>query len=421
MCLQAILEFEDVVKTAEKAIREFINGEPSSYKIYEMEHPDVLLWAVWALQQYAKETSRENCRQMYGNLLEEIVDYIHERRHDNLFLHENGLLYTNGTEKAVTWMNSTANGRPVIPRTGYIVEVNALWYNALRFVADMVREGGNEILADTLDAQAEITGKSFVDVFRNEYGYLFDYVDGYIMDWSVRPNMIFTVAFDYSPLDRAQKKQVLDIVTKELLTPKGLRTLSPKSGGYNPNYVGPQIQRDYAYHQGTAWPWLMGFYMEAYLRIYKVSGVSFVERYPTVIWYVLRYADVLLLYAEALNEWKGGPTTDAYAAINKVRKRGYGNKGNYSLPEGMDQATFRKAVHKERAYELAFEGHRRLDLIRWGIYYETIQETYNELKNWWSSASYVVYDYTKKGQHELMPIPQREMDLCTQFNQNPGW
>ena len=81
-----------------------------------------------------------------------------------------------------------------------------------------------------------------------------------------------------SPLDRVQKKQVLDIVTKELLTPKGLRTLSPKSGGYNPNYVGPQIQRDYAYHQGTAWPWLMGFYMEAYLRIYKMSGISFVER-----------------------------------------------------------------------------------------------------------------------------------------------
>ena len=99
-----------------------------------------------------------------------------------------------------------------------------------------------------------------------------------MMDWSVRPNMIFAVAFDYSPLDRAQKKQVLDIATKELLTPKGLRTLSPKSGGYNPNYVGPQIQRDYAYHQGTAWPWLMGFYMEAYLRIYKMSGLLFIER-----------------------------------------------------------------------------------------------------------------------------------------------
>mgnify|MGYP000302671761 FL=1 len=103
------------------------------------------------------------------------------------FLHENGLLYANGKEKAITWMNSTANGHPVIPRTGYIVEVNALWYNALRFVSDIVREGGNDILADELDTQAEITGKSFVEVFRNEYGYLFDYVDGYMMDWSVRP------------------------------------------------------------------------------------------------------------------------------------------------------------------------------------------------------------------------------------------
>jgi predicted glycogen debranching enzyme len=272
-------EFEDVMKTAEKAIRDFINERPSSCKVYEMEHPDVLLWAIWTLQQYAKETSREQCRKKYGTLIQDIMNYILDRKHDNLFLHENGLLYTNGVNKAVTWMNSTANGRPVIPRTGYVVEVNALWYNALRFTADLFREAGNVIFADELDTQAELTGKSFVEVFRNEYGYLFDYVDGYMMDWSVRPNMIFTVAFDYSPLDRGHKKQVLHIVTKELLTPKGLRSLSPKSGGYNPNYVGPQVQRDYAYHQGTAWPWLMGFYMEAYLRIYKMSGISLVNRY----------------------------------------------------------------------------------------------------------------------------------------------
>ena len=92
------------------------------------------------------------------------------------------------------------------------------------------------------------------------------------------PNMIFAVALDYSPLDSKQKKKVLDTVTKELLTPRGLRSLSPKSVGYNPNYVGQQIQRDYAYHQGTAWPWLGGFYYEAYLKIYKLSGVSFVQR-----------------------------------------------------------------------------------------------------------------------------------------------
>ena len=99
------------------------------------------------------------------------------------------------------------------------------------------------------------------------------------MDWSVRPNMIFTAAFDYSPLNTRQKKGIVDICSKELLTPKGLRSLSPKSGGYNPNYVGPQTQRDYAYHQGTAWPWLAGFYFEAYLKIYKMSALGFIERH----------------------------------------------------------------------------------------------------------------------------------------------
>ena len=270
-------EFESVMETARKAIYDYIGDKPPVYRIYEMDDPDVLLWAVWALQQYAKETSRENCRAKYGQLLEDIMDFFRKRKHGNLFLHENGLLYANGADRPVTWMNSTANGKPVVPRTGYIVEINALWYNAMRFAADLFREQ-NEPLACSLDTQAEITGVSFVEVFRNEFGYLLDHVDGNMMDWSVRPNMIFAVAFDYSPLDRAQKKQVLDIVTKELLTPKGIRSLSPKSGGYNPNYVGPQTQRDQAYHQGTAWPWLMGFYLEAYLRIYKMSGISFVER-----------------------------------------------------------------------------------------------------------------------------------------------
>ena len=279
LAVDEVEEFENVMKTAGQAIENFINGKPIGYRIYEMEHPDVLLWAVWALQQYAKETTREQCRQKYGQLLVEIIEFIRQGKHSNLALHDNGLLYANGKDKAITWMNSTANGRPVIPRTGYIVEFNALWYNALCFIAELARESGNTALADMLSQQAEVTGRSFVEVFRNEYGYLFDYVDGNMMDWSVRPNMVFAIALDYSPLDRAQKKQILDIATKELLTPKGLRSLSPKSGGYNPNYVGSQAQRDYAYHQGTAWPWLMGFYMEAYLRIYKISGLSFIERH----------------------------------------------------------------------------------------------------------------------------------------------
>jgi predicted glycogen debranching enzyme len=230
------------------------------------------------MQQYAKEVGRDKCYEMYGKLLQDIVRYILDGKHPNLRLDDNGLLYSNGRDKAVTWMNSTANGKPVVPRSGYIVEFNALWYNALKFCALMASEKGDTKGAATIETLAAQVKESFVETFVNEYGYLLDYVDGTMMDWSVRPNMIFAVALDYSPLNQQQMKSVVDICTRELLTPKGLRSLSPKSGGYNPIYVGPQTQRDYAYHQGTAWPWLGGFYMEACLKLYKRSRLSFVER-----------------------------------------------------------------------------------------------------------------------------------------------
>lgn len=271
--------FELVMKTAERGIREFMAGKPLTGLMTEIEQPDVLLWAIWAIQQYAKEASLEKCNEMYGKLVADIVKFIEANKHNNLELRENGLLYSEGKKKAVTWMNSTANGSPVVPRTGYIVEFNALWYNALCFAASLAELSGNNAQVDHLNKLAEKVKTSFVEVFLNEHGYLFDYVDDKDpRDWSVRPNMIFAAAFDYSPLDQAQKKGVVDICTRELLTPKGLRSLSPKSGGYNPMYVGPQAQRDYAYHQGTAWPWLGGFYMEASLKLYKRTRLSFIER-----------------------------------------------------------------------------------------------------------------------------------------------
>lgn len=270
--------FELVMKTAAKGLREFMAGKPVTIHTYDIEQPDVLLWAVWAIQQYAKDAGNAKCIEMYGKLIKEIVMFIIDGGHPNLRLDDNGLLYTEGRDRAVTWMNSTANGRPVVPRTGYIVEFNALWYNALKFCSALAEEGGNTGYVESLEARAALCKESFVATFLNEYGYLLDYVDGNMMDWSVRPNMIFAVAFDYSPLNQEQKKSVLDVCTRELLTPKGLRSLSPKSGGYNPMFVGTQTQRDYAYHQGTAWPWLGGFYMEACLKLYKRTRLRFIER-----------------------------------------------------------------------------------------------------------------------------------------------
>lgn len=274
-------QFEKYMDTAAKAIVEFIEQKTKTILIYEMRNPDTLLWAVWCLQQYAKQQSKEKCYERYGNILKRIMNYIFSGGHPNLFLHDNGLVYADGKKKAITWMNSTQNGLPIVPRSGYIVEFNALWYNAVKFTEQILSEiGGSEnaALASRYGAEAEKIKKSFKETFLNEHGYLFDYVDGDVSDWSVRPNQLLAIALDYSPLEPKEKKGVLDICTKELVTPKGIRSLSPKSDGYTPMYVGPQYQRDLAYHRGTAWPWLTGFYLEAYLNIYKRSGVNYIER-----------------------------------------------------------------------------------------------------------------------------------------------
>lgn len=271
-------KFESVMVTAEKAIREFMAGEPLSVSVTEIEHPDVLLWAIWCIQQYGDLVSMDKCIEKYGQLLRDIMEWLRAGNHPNLKIEDNGLVYSEGRDKAVTWMNSTVNGRPIVPRTGYIVEFNCLWYNALMFSAEVCRTMKDLPLVKELETQAKKCASNFVPMFYNEYGYLCDYcVDGY-RDYNVRPNMIFAVALDYSPLDQKQKKSVLDYCTKELSTPKGLRSLSPKSHGYNPMYVGPQVQRDYAYHQGTAWPWVAGFYMEACLKVFKMSRYSYVDR-----------------------------------------------------------------------------------------------------------------------------------------------
>lgn len=270
--------FHTVMQTALKGLYEFMDGKPLTVDIHEIEQPDVVLWAVWAIQQYAKKAGMEQARKEYGKVVADIMRYILSGRHINLTLRENGLLHTEGRDRPMTWMNSMAGGKPVVPRTGYVVEINALWYNALKFCAELAGVAKDTDTMTDMEERAALAKASFQKVFVTEAGYLLDYVEEGIVDLNVRPNMIFAVALDYSPLDTPQQKSVLDFCTRELLTPKGLRTLSPKSGGYNPMYVGPQTKRDYAYHNGTAWPWLGGFYMEASLKVFKRSRLSFVQR-----------------------------------------------------------------------------------------------------------------------------------------------
>lgn len=270
--------FEAAMATAEKAIDDLIAGRKISVEMYEMDKPDVLLWAVWCIQQYAKLVDADAAREKYGNLVDKIVNFIMNDGHENLKMEEDGLLSTEGREHAVTWMNSEVNGHPVVPRSGLVVEINALWYDALMFNAEMLTAAGRADDAAKCSELAEKVGVAFKKVFLNEHGYLLDYVDGDFISWSVRPNMLIASSLDYSPLTIPERKKILDICTKELLTPKGIRSLSPKSGGYNPIYQGGQAQRDAAYHQGTVWPWMSGFYLETSLKVYKRSALSWVDR-----------------------------------------------------------------------------------------------------------------------------------------------
>lgn len=272
-------DYEAIMDTAAKALQHFMNTGECDRRISGIDLPDIPLWCIWALQQYAKAYGAEDCRNRYQNLITDIINYIADNRHPNLRMEHNGLLYTIGTETPVSWMNASLNGRPVVPRTGHLVEFNALWYNALMFGINLL---GEDITCtserERWTAIAEELKPAFVDMFLNDYGYLFDYVSENYADPSVRPNMAVAIGLDYSPLDRRQRKRVLDVVTRELLTPKGLRTLSPNSFGYRPFYLGSPEEREMALHNGPARPWLFGFYADAYLRVFGLSGVSYIDR-----------------------------------------------------------------------------------------------------------------------------------------------
>lgn len=268
-------DYEAIMKTALEALTHFIDTGETDGRIAGIDLPDIPLWAVWAIQQYAKEFNDTDAASLYGDTVAKILDYILGNGHPNLKVDENGLLRTNGADTPVSWMNSVLDYKPVIPRTGYLVEFNALWYNALMFGAALLPDNAS---ATAWQEAAAKVKEAFEPTFLNGYGYLYDYVNGNYADPSVRPNMAVAIGLDYSPLDRRQRKGVLDVVTRELLTPKGLRTLSPKSYGYRPFYLGSPRDRELALHQGPARPWLIRFYADAYLRVFGASGISYIDR-----------------------------------------------------------------------------------------------------------------------------------------------
>ena len=274
-------DYEAIMKTALEALIHYFETGENDARIEGIDKPDIALWAIWAIQQYAKSVGMEKARELYLDKVEFLINALLDNRHPGMRIDaETGLVYTPGGESAaVSWMNSTVDGRPAVPRTGYLVEFNALMYNALKFGLKLI-DGLEEKVSLTMTwtEAAERMEEPFVEMFLNDAGYLYDYVNGNYADPSVRPNMAVAIGLDYSPLNRRQRKSVLDVVTRELLTPKGLRTLSPRSYGYRPFYLGTPHEREMAMHNGPARPWLIGFYADAYLRVFGMSGVSYIDR-----------------------------------------------------------------------------------------------------------------------------------------------
>ena len=268
--------FYRIMDTVLPEVRAFMNQISLSTEIRDINEGDVGLWAIWALQEYARWSTPADMVSRYGDFLNELIHYYLKNIHPNLRIDHTGLCYITGDGKPLSWMDAKINGQAVIPREGYLVEVNALWYNALCFYREVMPSQWT----DEMEALLQLVEKSFCNIFINEHGYLFDYVNPHSTrrDWSVRPNMIFATSLPYSPLPKSTRRSVIEIITRELRTPKGLRSLSPKSDGYQPQCHGTQLQREQAYYNGSVWPWLLGPYFEACLKLYGRSAISFIER-----------------------------------------------------------------------------------------------------------------------------------------------
>lgn len=237
---------------------------------------DAPMWFFKAVQEYG-EAIEDNAAvwKSYGAKMKAVLKAYREGVNAYVGMRDNGLIWADEPGKALTWMDAIVGGVPVTPRGGYQVEINALWYNAICYALKLAREAGDEKFVKAWERMPEKVRESFVQVFWNEEkGYLADFVDGDGQNLFVRPNQVIACSLEYSPLTDEMKRGVLDVVERELLTPKGLRTLSPKNSAYEGRYEGDQATRDRAYHQGTVWPWLLGPYIEANFRLY---GKKFVK------------------------------------------------------------------------------------------------------------------------------------------------
>jgi predicted glycogen debranching enzyme len=238
---------------------------------------DATLWFFHAIDRYVETTGdRSTLRRILPKLMDSVDHHIRGTIFGIRVDPSDGLLRQGQEGYALTWMDAKVGDWVVTPRRGKAVEINALWYNALRLLEEWVREEMGEDAARPLAERAELARESFNKRFwYAEGGYLYDVVDGENGDdASCRPNQVLAISLRHPILDQTRWEQVLEVVRERLLTPVGLRSLAPGDPNYKTKYFGDLRARDAAYHQGTVWAWLIGPFVDAWLKVYPEDGVG---------------------------------------------------------------------------------------------------------------------------------------------------
>lgn len=227
------------------------------------EAADAPLWFFWVLQRLQRTLGEEEIWKRYGTVMKELLA-AYRRGVGGVAVHDNGLVWASAPDKALTWMNAVADGVPVVSRDGYPVEINALWYNAVCYALELASRFGEEEFVGEWKAWPERIRNAFREMFWNgDDGYLADFVGPEGPNWWIRPNMVVACGLDYKMLDEEQQASILRVVGQHLLTPKGLRSLSPRNPRYKNRCEGDEATRAEASMNGSVWVWPLWFYAKA--------------------------------------------------------------------------------------------------------------------------------------------------------------
>ena len=246
------------------------NRFPDKGETPEYNTVDATLWYFEALQQYYAASGDEDLLRELYPVLDNIIGWHQRGTRYNIHLDKtDGLLYAGEEGVQLTWMDAKVDDWVVTPRIGKPVEINALWYNALRIMADFSALLGKD--AAQFAALADQAQQGFARFWNEDRGYCFDVLDTPLGDddHSLRPNQLLAVSLTHSPLENSRQRAVVDACARSLLTAHGLRSLAPEDPAYCGTYGGDQVKRDGAYHQGTVWGWLIGPFVAAHLKVYQ--------------------------------------------------------------------------------------------------------------------------------------------------------